>query len=133
MMEYRLHSTNSTSEQLIAAYLEKARQKLGVARRLRDSVHRWEGAEQHSDVKARRITGRGPTDKTIVLGMLERGLDEQAWRYNERHGTDRDWFRRAIRGIIGKRLTYSQLRGKTLRGKKPGLPTRRVRKTSRAR
>ena len=27
----------------------------------------------HSDVRARRITGRGPTDKTIVLGMLERG------------------------------------------------------------
>ena len=27
----------------------------------------------HSDVKARRISGRGPTDKTIVLGMLERG------------------------------------------------------------
>ena len=27
----------------------------------------------HSDVKARRITGRGPTDKTVVLGMLERG------------------------------------------------------------
>ena len=27
----------------------------------------------HSDVRARRITGRGPTDKTVVLGMLERG------------------------------------------------------------
>ena len=27
----------------------------------------------HADVKARRITGRGPTDKTVVLGMLERG------------------------------------------------------------
>jgi len=27
----------------------------------------------HSDVKARRITGRGPNDKTVVLGMLERG------------------------------------------------------------
>ena len=24
----------------------------------------------HSDVNARRITGRGPTDKTVVLGML---------------------------------------------------------------
>ena len=32
-----MHSAESTSEQLIAAYLEKARQKLGVARRLRDS------------------------------------------------------------------------------------------------
>ena len=27
----------------------------------------------HLDVRARRISGRGPTDKTIVLGMLERG------------------------------------------------------------
>ena len=27
----------------------------------------------HSSVKARRITGRGPKDKTIVLGILERG------------------------------------------------------------
>ena len=36
-MESRLHFAKSTSEQLIAAYLEKARQKLGVARRLRDS------------------------------------------------------------------------------------------------
>ena len=27
----------------------------------------------HSDVKARRITGRGPGDKAIVVGMLERG------------------------------------------------------------
>ena len=27
----------------------------------------------HGDVKARRITGRGPNDKTVVLGMLERG------------------------------------------------------------
>ena len=27
----------------------------------------------HADVKARRVTGRGPNDKTAVLGMLERG------------------------------------------------------------
>ena len=27
----------------------------------------------HRDVKARRITGRGPVDKTVVLGMRERG------------------------------------------------------------
>ena len=28
----------------------------------------------HADGKVRRITGRGPTDKAIVLGMLERGV-----------------------------------------------------------
>ena len=27
----------------------------------------------HSSKRARRITGRGPKDKTIVLGILERG------------------------------------------------------------
>ena len=174
----------------------------------------------HADERARRITGRGPTDKTIVLGMLERGgivrtkvvgnrrkrtlqrevretvaagaalysddlasydglqrdyahqtvnhaiqyvdgrvhtntmesfwnllkrcingtwvsvepfhlfryLDEQAYRWNERRKTDGERFLRAIRGITGKRLTYNQLRGKTLRGKKPGQPSLRSRK-----
>ena len=58
---------------------------------------------------------------------LFRDLDEQAYRWNNRHGNDRDRFLRAIRGVVGKRLTYNQLRGKTLRGKKPGVPPRRKR------
>ena len=165
----------------------------------------------HSDVRARRITGRGPTDKTAVLGILERSglvttkvvpnrrkatlqrevratvaagtalysddlasyqglqrdyahqtvdhairyvdgrvhtnglenfwsllkralngtyvsvepfhlhryLDEQAYRYNERKGKDWDRFFRAIQKVAGKRLTYDQLRGRTLRGPDP--------------
>ena len=173
----------------------------------------------HSSVKARRITGRGPTNKEVVLGLLERGgivrvehvrdrkkwtlqrevraavaagsalysddlasyeglqrdfahktvnhairyvdgrvhtnsiegfwallkrclngtwvsvepfhlfryLDEQAYRYNERHGNDSDRFRRALRGIVGKRLTYDQVRGKTGRGPKKGTKRRRRR------
>ena len=56
--------------------------------------------------------------KLIHYCHLFRYLDEQAYRYNERHGRDPDRFRRAIRRIIGKRLTYDQLRGKSLRGKK---------------
>ena len=54
---------------------------------------------------------------------LFRYLDEQAYRYNERHGTDSDRFRRALRGLVGKRLTYNQLRGRTGRGPKPKRPT----------
>ena len=173
----------------------------------------------HSDVRARRITGRGPTDKTIVLGMLERGgivttrvvpnrrkgtlqrevratvaagaalysddlasyeglqrdyahktvnhairyvegrvhtntmenfwsllkralngtwvsvepfhlfryLDEQAYRWNQRYRTDAERFWKALHGIVGKRLTYDKLRGRTLRGKKPGVPAKRKR------
>jgi hypothetical protein len=49
---------------------------------------------------------------------LFRYLDEQAYRWNERHGKDSDRFGRALRGIIGKRLTYDQLRGRTGRGPK---------------
>jgi transposase-like protein len=160
----------------------------------------------HKDVKARRITGTGGKDKTIVLGMVERGgnvraivvdtrkkrdlqkqvrenveagaaiftdelksynglesdyqhavinhaveyvngnvhtntmenfwsllkrglhgtyisvepfhlfryLDEQAFRYNNRKDfTDADRFDLAVRQIVGKRLTYAELTGKT--------------------
>ena len=165
----------------------------------------------HSDVRARRITGRGLTDKTVALGMLERGgvvrtkvvrnrrkrtaqregrstvaagpalysddlasyydlqrdyahqtvdhaiqyvdglvhtngledfwrllkralngtyvsaepfhlfryRDEQTYRYNERKGTDEDRFFRAIRKVVGKRLTYDQLRRQTRRDPDP--------------
>ena len=175
----------------------------------------------HADVRARRITGRGPTDKEVVLGLLERCgilraqvvenrkrwtlqrevraavaagsalysdelssyeglqrdfehktvnhairyvdgrvhvnglesfwallkralngtwvsvepfdlfryLDEQAYRYNERKGNDSDRFRRALYGILGKRLTYNQVRGRTGRGPKKGTkPKRRAAK-----
>ncbi len=44
---------------------------------------------------------------------LFRYLDEQAFRFNEREGTDQSRFKKVISGIIGKRLTYAQLIGKT--------------------
>jgi hypothetical protein len=50
---------------------------------------------------------------------LERYLDEQVFRFNNRGGktpedrvTDADRFRRAMKLINGKRLTYAQLTGK---------------------
>ncbi len=49
---------------------------------------------------------------------LFRYLDEQAYRYNERHGSDRDRFMRAIRQVVGRRLGYDQLIGKLQRGPK---------------
>jgi transposase-like protein len=42
-----------------------------------------------------------------------RYLDEQVFRYNGRHLTDAERFDIAIRGIIGKRLTFSELTGKS--------------------
>jgi transposase-like protein len=53
---------------------------------------------------------------------LFRYLDEQAWRYNNR-GTkenpvhDGDRFQRALSGIVGKRLTYAEVTGKTQAGR----------------
>lgn len=40
---------------------------------------------------------------------LGRYIDEQVFRFNERKGDDGDRFRTALRGIIGKRLTYKEL------------------------
>jgi transposase-like protein len=43
---------------------------------------------------------------------LSRYLDEQAFRYNERKDTDGGRFLKAIRGIVGKSLSYVDLIGK---------------------
>jgi transposase-like protein len=43
---------------------------------------------------------------------LFRYLDEQAYRYNHRKLTDAERFDIAVRGVVGKRLTFDQLTGK---------------------
>ena len=43
---------------------------------------------------------------------LFRYLDEQAFRYNERKGSDRDRFVEAAGSVFGRRLTYDELTGK---------------------
>jgi transposase-like protein len=43
---------------------------------------------------------------------LFRYLDEQAFRYNNRKFTDAERFEFAVKGIIGKRLTYAEVTGK---------------------
>ena len=45
---------------------------------------------------------------------LFRYLDEQAFRFNKRRGTDRSRFVDALRAILGKRLTYNDLTGASL-------------------
>jgi transposase-like protein len=44
---------------------------------------------------------------------LFRYLDEQAYRFNNRNMTDAERFDIAVQGIVGKRLTFDQLTGKT--------------------
>ena len=48
---------------------------------------------------------------------LFRYLDEQSFRFNGRHGNDGERFQKAMEQISGKRLTYSELTGKTLADK----------------
>jgi transposase-like protein len=43
---------------------------------------------------------------------LFRYLDEQAYRYNNRKLTDAERFDAAVKGIVGKRVTFDQLTGK---------------------
>ena len=43
---------------------------------------------------------------------LFRYLDEQAYRFNAREGSDRTRFVRAMRKLVGKRLTYAELTGR---------------------
>ncbi len=44
---------------------------------------------------------------------LFRYLDEQAFRFNNRNMSDAERFDVAVRGVIGKRLTFDQLTAKT--------------------
>lgn len=44
---------------------------------------------------------------------LFRYLDEQTFRFNNRKMTDAERFDAAVRGIVGRRLTFDQLTGKT--------------------
>ena len=44
---------------------------------------------------------------------LFRYVDEQAWRYNNRKMTDGERFDMAVKGIVGKRVTFDELTGKT--------------------
>lgn len=51
---------------------------------------------------------------------LFRYLDEQAFRFNERHGSDQNRFFAIVRQAIGKRLTYKELIGEEV-GEEDGL------------
>lgn len=46
---------------------------------------------------------------------LFRYLDEQAFRFNEREGVDGERFAKTLGNVAGRRLTYGELTGKTVR------------------
>ncbi len=48
---------------------------------------------------------------SVAPEHLQKYVEEQAFRYNERHNNDKDRFLEALNSISGKRLTYFQLIG----------------------
>ena len=68
------------------------------------------GLENFWSLLKRGISG---TYVSVEPYHLFRYLDEQAWRFNNRKLTDGERFSIAVSGIVGKRLTYDQLTGKT--------------------
>jgi transposase-like protein len=75
-----------------------------------DRIH-TKGLENFWSILKRCISG---TYVSVERFHLFRYLDEQTFRYNNRKLTDGERFDLAARQIVGKRLTFDQLTGKTL-------------------
>lgn len=78
---------------------------------VRGNIH-TNGLENYWSLLKRGLKG---TYVSVEAFHLFRYLDEQAFRYNNRQDmNDADRFNLAVSQIVGKRLTYKQLTGKTL-------------------
>ena len=75
---------------------------------VRGEVH-TNGLENFWSLLKRSING---TYVSVEPFHLFRYLDEQAYRFNNRRMTDSERFDIAVKGIVGKRLTFDQLTGK---------------------
>ena len=75
---------------------------------VRDKVH-TSGCENFWSLTKRMLNG---TYVSVEPFHLFRYLDEQSYRFNNRKLTDAERFDIAVRGIVGKRLTFDQLTGK---------------------
>jgi len=76
---------------------------------VRGAVH-TNGLENFWSLLKRAIKG---TYVSVEPFHLQRYCDEQAWRYNNRKMTDGERFSLAVSGILGKRITFDELTGKT--------------------
>lgn len=74
---------------------------------VRDNVH-TNGIENFWTLLKRSIKG---TYVSVEPFHLNKYVDEQVFRFNERKGKDKDRFLKMLSGISGKRLTYEQLIG----------------------
>jgi transposase-like protein len=74
---------------------------------VKDNVH-TNRMENYWSLLKRAVKG---TYVSVEPFHLFRYLDEQAFRYNERHLTDRERFEKVLGMISGKRLTYARVKG----------------------
>ena len=74
-----------------------------------DGLVHTNGLENFWSLLKRGING---TYVSVEPFHLFRYLDEQAYRYNNRKLTDGERFSTAVKGIVGKRLTFDELTGK---------------------
>ena len=102
---------HSAYEKLEDAYV---RGVINHAERYVDGQIHTNGIENFWSLLKRGIKG---TYVSVEPFHLFRYLDEQTFRFNSRHGNDSERFERAMEQISGKRLTYSELTGKTLADK----------------
>jgi transposase-like protein len=74
---------------------------------VRDNVH-TNSIENFWSLLKRSIKG---TYVSVSPEHLQKYVEEQAFRYNERKGKDKDRFVEVLRSVSGKRLTYAELIG----------------------
>ncbi len=74
---------------------------------VRDHVH-TNGIENFWSLLKHTVKG---TYVSVEPQHLNKYVNEQTFRYNEKDGTNQDRFLELINGIFGKRLTYSELIG----------------------
>jgi transposase-like protein len=74
---------------------------------VRDHIH-TNGIENFWSLLKRTIKG---TYVSVAPEHLQKYVEEQSFRYNERKGKDQDRFIGVLKSVSGKRLTYNQLTG----------------------
>src|SRR5260370_30375921 len=75
---------------------------------VRGAVH-TNGLENFWSLLKRALKG---TYVSVEPFHLQAYCDEQAFRFNERKGTDAERFCKVMKQIVGKRLTFDELTGK---------------------
>jgi transposase-like protein len=83
------------------------------AKRYVDGHVHTNGLENFWSLLKRGIKG---TYVSVEPYHLFRYLDEQAFRFNEREGEDKDRFAKTLGSVAGRRLTYEELTGKAVGG-----------------